>query len=226
MADNRKTGKSDAPADSASTSPPASQAGDPSITGPFKSLDSIKRKKVKKKGGKKRKLGLSCSKPGKKAWIRAYPDPEEFSMYARMLEVESGIDKEYFFIDPALDDDPDIGWLIERDSIEFMLHLYCTNRGRIALWPIKESENPWPDSARTALKIARDKWVRVIADLEDGRYEVEEDPDYDVEPKWDQLLGGKDMLNLMNLCFGKNFISSPDHPLFAELMSAEIVEED
>ena len=91
MAEITKTGKSDAPADSASTSPPASQAGDPSITGPFKTLDSIKRKKVKKKGGKKRKLGLSCTKPNKKAWVRAYPDAEAFSLPAKVITVESAL---------------------------------------------------------------------------------------------------------------------------------------
>ena len=118
MAENSKTGKSEAPVDSASASPPASQAGDPSISGPFNNLGSIKRKKTKKEGGKKRKLGMTCSKPGKKAWIRGYPDPEEFSMLAKLITVERGIDKEHFFVDPVLDDDPDVGWVIERDATE------------------------------------------------------------------------------------------------------------
>jgi len=224
MAENTKTGKSEAPVNSASESPPASQAGDPSITGPFKSLDSIKRKQVKKKGGKKRKLGLSCTKPNKKAWVRAYPDAEAFSLPAKVITVESGIDKEHFFVDPVLDDDPDVGWIIERDASDMMLHLAVTNRGRMFLWPIPETDNNWSESARTALKISRDRWVRVIADLEDGRYEVEEDDEYDVEPKWEELLQDKDMLALMNLCFGKNYIREKDHPALVELISAGVEE--
>lgn len=225
MTENTKTGKSEAPVNSASETPPENLAGDPTISGPFKDLNSIKRMKVKRKGGKKRKLGLSCSKPGPKAWIRAYPDPEEFSIFARMLEVESGINKEFFFIDPALDDNEEVGWLIERDSQEYMLHLYVTNRNQMKFWPIKETDNPWPESARKALSISRDKWIRLIADQDDGRYMCEEDDSYTVEPNWEQLLQGKTMLDLMNLAFGKNFISSADHPLFAELMSAEVLED-
>ena len=148
MAEITKTGKSDAPVDSASTSPPASQAGDPSITGPFKSLDSIKRKRVKKKGGKKRKLGLSCTKPNKKAWVRAYPDAEEFSLPAKVITVESGIDREHFFVDPVLDDGPDVGWIIERVASDRMLHLAVTNRGRMFIWSIPKTDNNQPESAR------------------------------------------------------------------------------
>ena len=101
MSENTKTGKSEAPVNSASETPPESLAGDPSISGPFKSLDSIKRKKEKRKGGKKRKLGLSVSRPDKKAWIRTYPDAEEFSFFATMLTVEREMDSEFFFIDPS-----------------------------------------------------------------------------------------------------------------------------
>ena len=223
MAENSKTGKSEAPVDSASASPPASQAGDPSISGPFNNLESIIRKKTKKEGGKKRKLGMTCSKPGKKAWIRGYPDPEEFSMLAKLITVERGIDKEHFFVDPVLDDDPDVGWVIERDATEQTINLAVTNRNRLFFWPIPESGNKWSDSARIALQISRDEWVRVIPDLEDGRYEVEQDPDM-VVPDWEKLLAGKDMLGLMNLAFGKNFINTPDHPALVELISAAVEE--
>ncbi|MDP7138011.1 MAG: hypothetical protein QF560_06495 [SAR324 cluster bacterium] len=65
-----------------------------------------------------------------------------------LITVESGIDKEHFFVDPVLDDDPDVGWIIERVASDRMLHLAVTNRGRMFLWSIPETDNNQPESAR------------------------------------------------------------------------------
>ena len=65
-----------------------------------------------------------------------------------LITVERGIDKEHLFVDPVLDDGPDVGWIIERVASDRMLHLAVTNRGRMFIWSIPKTDNNQPESAR------------------------------------------------------------------------------
>ena len=94
--------------------PEADLAGDPSILGPFGSLEELKRNPSIKGKIRKRKLSLSVGKPNKKAWIRCHPDIENFAFEAKTIIDENGLDKEHYFLHPTLDGDP----VIERDATE------------------------------------------------------------------------------------------------------------
>ena len=65
-----------------------------------------------------------------------------------LITVERGIDKEHLFVDPVLDDGPDVGWIIERVASDRMLHLAVTNRERMFIWSIPKTDNNQPESAR------------------------------------------------------------------------------
>mgnify|MGYP003312925388 FL=1 len=64
-----------------------------------------------------------------------------------LITVERGIDKEHLFVDPVLDDGPDVGWIIARIASDRLLHLAVTNRGRMFLRSIPESDNNQPETA-------------------------------------------------------------------------------
>jgi hypothetical protein len=64
-----------------------------------------------------------------------------------------------------------------------------------------------------AAKLAETKWIRVVANMAAGCYDVYEATGISVEPQWPDM----EFKEILRLCFKDRFIESLDHPFLKKL---------
>ena len=86
---------------------------------------------------------------------------------------------------------------------------------------MKLSTNKWSTTAQDALSIAKDGWIRLIPNMDQGWFEFEEPlADWDV-PDWEKLLAGRTLEDLMNLGFKNRIIQTENHQVINDLYGTE-----
>ncbi len=67
-----------------------------------------------------------------------------------------------------------------------LLVVYCTNQGKIGVWPISMRETPWKNAGVRVAQEAQTSWVRMLTDKTNCGYRTfsPEDP-IDMEPIWE-----------------------------------------
>ena len=213
---SNETAVADAPETKPKTK--ASVAGDKSITGPIGDLSDIQIASSGVGKTRKKKLSISCKKPGKKAFLYVNPNPDFTILIAGIeMEVEGSLDKPLYMVEASLLSD----LRVQQEVQEIRIFTYLTNKGRVGLWPIKMSDNKWCTTAIEIANMAMHQIVRVVPDMTEGCYEcevaeVEPDP-----PNWEQALEGKTLKDLLNLAFKDTYIDTLDHPVLKELWLSE-----
>ena len=86
------------------------------------------------------------------------------------------------------------------------------------MWPVRVPDsdgrrNSWHLSALRAAELATSKWVRVQANMADGKYDVFEATGAIPDPEWPDM----SFRDILQLCFDDRFIDSLDHPILKQL---------
>ena len=151
-------------------------------------------------------------KPRKQEFIRVNPDEKYFLDTALLKDDKSG---EFYIVDPA------IQAALEGCNVTLQptnLVLAINRQNGVFLWPLRlpgdgDRGNSWFTSATAAAVEAKDRWVRVAADMAEGRYSVYVAPDDLGEPNWPE----QDFKALLNLAFQDRQIEGREHPIVREL---------
>ena len=153
---------------------------------------------------KKALLTVPVKKPDKQAFIRVHPD-ESFRLPTAILEFKE--DRESYLVDPSLLSE------LPGEVVPKMLFTAVTRQDVVFLWPVTLPAEDgrgmeWHRSLMLAAEMAMNTWVRVVANMSLGAYEVFEAAGDLPEPRWPDV----DLQGLLDIAFRDHFIQDMDHP--------------
>jgi len=161
-------------------------------------------------GVRKVQTVISCGKPNRQQFVRVHPS-EEYRMQTALFTDE--VNREAYLVAPELWDD-----LAGDIQPTFLFAGITKTTNNVFLWPVRVPDsdgrrNNWHLSALRAAELATSKWVRVQANMADGKYDVFEATGSIPDPEWPDM-SFRDMLHL---CFGDRHIDSMEHPILKQL---------
>ncbi len=150
-------------------------------------------------------------KPNKQEFVRVLGDPD-YQLRAHILELRD--ERETYLVMPA------IAAELPGETRLVTLRLAVSRQGAVFLWPVAEvniegRETGWGTSARAAAAKAVDCWVRIVANMSQGAYDVFAAPGALGTPVWPE----KAMRDILAIAFGDSFIiRDAGHPVIRRLM--------
>jgi hypothetical protein len=160
-------------------------------------------------GVKKAVVTVPVRKPGRQDFIRVHPDPA-FRLETAILNLKE--EREAYLVSREL-------WPALANEITPMVLVTVVNRQKVvSLWPIRLPGadgrlDDWNTSALDAAQMAQSRWVRVMANMSLGAYDVFEATGDIPEPEWLEL----SFEELLRIAFKGRFIDSLDHPVVQRL---------
>jgi hypothetical protein len=162
-------------------------------------------------GVKKALITVPVRKPGKESWIQVHPDLA-YRVETAVIELKD--DREVYLVDPDL-------WPNLAAEVTFgprALFTCIDRQGVIFLWPIRlpgpdGKLNEWHRSAMEAAQLAMGGWVRIVANMSLGGYDVFQATGDLPEPKWPE----QSLKELLRIAFKDRFITMLDHPVLQRL---------
>jgi hypothetical protein len=151
---------------------------------------------------------IPVRKPRKSWFVRAHP---EMRQDAWLIEDEES--RELFYVLPHM-------YAELADYCRgFTLHPAVNRQGLHFLWIVPAADpngrkNDWHATHRTALEVARTKWVQVIPDMSNGRYRVRVAKAVYAEPEWRP----ESLNELLKIAFEDRIISDHKHPVAKRLL--------
>ncbi len=148
-------------------------------------------------------------KPNRQEFIRVRPG-EDYRLETVILELKE--DRESYLIEPNL-------WSELPGELVVKVLFTCINRqGVLTLWPVRMPgedgrQDPWNASALEAADLARKRWVRVVANMSLGAYDVFEASGNLPEPEWPELT----LQEILKIAFKGRYITELDHPVVRRL---------
>ncbi len=161
-------------------------------------------------GVKKALLHVPIRKPNRQEYFRSHPDDDN-QMNVAVLELKE--ERETYAVMP------DVAAAIPGETRIVQLRLCINRAGSLYIWHVPlptpdGRENAWHKTAREAAEIAETKWVRMVANLGGGHYEVFVAPMGLSEPIWPE----QSFSDLLRIAFGGGrLIDSVDHPVLRRL---------
>lgn len=160
-------------------------------------------------GVKKELLTIPVRKPNRQDFIMVNPDPNYQNQVA-VLELKD--DRETYLVNPSI---------ISEVSSEVVIKLLLTainRQGVLFIWPIKLPSpdgklDNWSQAAIEASKLAMDKWVRVVPNMNAGFYEVYTANKEIPGPIWPET----PFEQLIEIAFKGKIIDTLDHPVLKKL---------
>src|SRR5262245_27454109 len=134
-------------------------------------------------GVKKALITVPVRKPGKQDFIRVHPDPA-YRLETAVLQLKE--EREVYLVAPEL-------WSELSAEITPMVLVTTINRQSVtSLWPIRLPGSDgrieeWNGSALEGARLAATRWVRVMANMNLGAYEVFEATGIIPEPEWPEI---------------------------------------
>lgn len=150
-------------------------------------------------------------KPTKREFVRVHPGPE-YRLRVHILELKE--ERETYLVMPA------IAAELPGETRTVTLRLAVSRQGAVFLWPVPEPsldgrETAWHSSARTAADKAETQWVRIIANMPQGSYDVYVAPGALGTPVWPD----KTLRDILAIAFGDSFIiRDAGHPVIRRLL--------
>lgn len=150
-------------------------------------------------------------KPNRQEFVRTHPDAE-YQLRTQILEIKA--EHETYLVLPTLAAE------IPGETRQVTLRLTVSRQGAVFLWPVPDPsidgrENPWGSSARTAAAKAEENWVRMVANMPQGAYDVFVAPGSLGTPVWPD----KSLRDILTIAFGEKFIiRDAGHPVIKQLM--------
>ena len=157
----------------------------------------------------KKILHIPVRKPNKQEFVRVHRSLE-YRLEIGLIELKE--ENEVYLLDPS------IRSCAEENLSHVMLHTSINRQGTPFLWPCKMPKSDgrtvaWHTTAFDAVKQAEDNWVRVVANLNLGAYEVRQASAIINEPEWPTLT----FLEIINIAFRDRYISDPNHIVLRQL---------
>jgi hypothetical protein len=162
-------------------------------------------------GGEKVLSTVPVRKPSRENWFRVHPD-EAYRLDTIVCELKE--DSETFLLSGELR-----GLLGTEPTLRAVTLYTCIDRANnVFLWPIPlpgsdGKDNPWHQSAREAVRLACERWVRIVSNRSLGAYEANVTRAELAEPSWPAKTFGE----LLKVAFRDRFIDSIDHPVLKRL---------
>ena len=192
-----------------SVSAPASLLPDPFDPLQFAASSSI----FGEIGVRKELVTCDVRKPNKQEFVRVHPGPE-YRLRAHLLEIKE--ERESYLVMPS------VAAELPGETRTVSLRLCVTRQGAVFLWPVPEStidgrETAWSISARAAAAAAETEWIRVIANMAQGAYDVHVAGASPLlgTPIWPD----KSLRDILAVAFGESFIiRDGGHPIIKRLL--------
>jgi hypothetical protein len=165
-------------------------------------------------GVRKVLLSVAVRRPDRSWWVRSHPS-EDFRIQTAVLELKSerGGSETYLVAQPLWPE------LAAEPTFKLKLLATAVNRqGTCFLW---EANLPRPDgrsdewgrSALEAMNMAKAGWVRVIANMDAGAYDVLLATGQIPDPEWPDVT----FSHLLRVAFKERLITTLDHPILRRL---------
>jgi hypothetical protein len=164
-------------------------------------------------GVKKALTTVPVRKPNRQEFVRVHPD-DSMHLPAGVLELKE--ERETYLVDSDL-------WSeLQGEIIPKILITTINRQGVLMLWPINLPGedgriNSWSESAMEAANLAKEKWVRVAANMSLGGYETFIATGNIPNPEWPD----KPLHEIVSVAFKGRYVESMDHPLVQRLYGAE-----
>jgi hypothetical protein len=160
-------------------------------------------------GVKKLLTTVPVRKPGKHDFVRVRPEVE-FSETLGLLQV--GDDREYYVIVPALAGE------LTGEFATYLVHTAINRQGTLFLWPIRMpgpdgKQSDWTRSAHEGAARAVKGWVRIVANMNLGAYDIHLAAGALPDPEWPEHSFG----DLLRAAFQNRIVDRLDHPLISQL---------
>ena len=162
-------------------------------------------------GVTKELIACPVRKPNRQEFVRVHPAPE-YQLRAHVLELKE--ERETYLVVPA------IAAELPGETKIVTLRLSASRQGAIFIWPVAEPsidgrDTGWGSSARAAAAKAESHWVRIIANMHQGCYDVFSASGTLGTPVWPD----KELRDILAISFGDSFIiRDPGHPVIKRLM--------
>lgn len=159
---------------------------------------------------KKALTTVPVRKPPKESFMRTSKDENAWKTYSMIELKEEG--KCYLLSQPIAAALEAAG---ESTLIKARLVPAVDRQGNLFLWPLKVSdrENDWNLSAYRAAVMAREKWVRVQANMAAGAYDTLVAKIQNADPAWPD----EDFGTILKIAFEGRVITQWEHPVLKEL---------
>jgi hypothetical protein len=161
-------------------------------------------------GVKRALLTMPVRKPDRQWFIRVHPD-ESYRLPVLILELRD--EREHYLLNPSL------GPSLINEVVPVQLFTAVNRQGVPFLWPVRLPQqergrrSEWNSSAIAAANLAMSRWVRVVANMGLGAYEVFSAEGALDEPEWPDLA----FKELLTIAFKHRFIDSLDHDVLRRL---------
>ncbi len=148
-------------------------------------------------------------KPNKQEFVRTHSDPE---YRVPVAVIERKDERECYVVLPQL-----IQALAS--EISYVSLIATMNRqGTLFLWPVKmpndtDRKNSWQKSSMEAATLAQKSWIRMVANMSLGAYEIYRAQGEIADPEWPSLT----FEQIIQIAFKDMVIESLDHPVVKEL---------
>jgi len=157
------------------------------------------------------RTSVLVGRPKKTQFVRTKKGPEN-QLVTRVLEW--GDQRETYLVEPSLCAvSPELVTVV----IPTVLRVAATLEGIEFIWPLRvpdpERPNRWHVAAFEGAKIGEERWVRLVANMAAGEYDVFAARDPLGEPQW----SGRTLDELLELAFKGRVIAEPDHPVLRAL---------
>ena len=142
-------------------------------------------------GAKKILTTVPVHKPRKQDFVRVHPDKAFREAFA-IVELKD--DRERYLITP------DIAAALPTEIVTEMLYTAINRQRVVFLWPVRLPApdgrvNEWHRSTQEAAEHAMHHWVRIVANMSLGAYEIIEAPAQIPDPEWPDCTFG-DLLRI------------------------------
>ncbi|HOW74053.1 MAG TPA: hypothetical protein PKY77_25900 [Phycisphaerae bacterium] len=160
-------------------------------------------------GVKRALLTVPVRKPDRQSFVRVHPDPT-YRLQTAVLELKE--DREVYLVDPALWNE------LPGEFVPVELFTAISRQGVLFLWPVRlpaedGRQLEWHRSAAEAAEMAIRFWIKVVANMALGAYEVFQATGNLPEPEWPEKSFGE----LLQIAFKGRFITDMDHVVLRRL---------
>lgn len=152
---------------------------------------------------------ILAKKPNKQQFVRIHPTMEQ------VVDVMEDLNdkRELYLLHPS------VSPYVTAQKKRMILYLGMHRNGTPFLCPVQQPDSngktyQWHESLADAVLIAKEKWVRLEANLTSSSYEIIEAKGNIPDPKWDEKLT---MIDYMTLAFKDKMIVDLEHPLIKSL---------
>lgn len=161
-------------------------------------------------GVKKLLTTVPVRKPNRQDFVQVHPDPAYRLVPAAILELKD--DREVYFVMPEMANE------LAGEVSAAAIYTAINRQGVVFLWPVKlpgpdGKHNPWHQSAADAVERAMGKWIRIVADMSLGAYQVYQASEKIPDPEWPE----HSFQDLLKIAFRGHLIDSPEHPVVQKL---------